>query len=339
MNFAKLVAILSLTVLAACQTTIRPEPLPEPTPTPEAPVARPTPVPAPTPTAPKSETLTHPETDPSFAVLPNGKRLDSIQVSGTRLSLTRGSGQTFGDSAKASYTKAKVNAEVQYSLRNLDTGEIVAESDRPGRRIFGASSSKIFVGGALLDYQKGKLTDTQIQQMSDMIVVSSNTAWTSLQGQLGDGDQNRGRERNYNFTQALGLPKTQAFQGTWNKNGMHGNELTASETTKYLQTMYQKGFPGSEYLWKIMHTCRTGSSRGLKYLPSNLYVGGKTGTYDGPTYDTDIKKDVTVRIRNHVLLVRINGVQYGIAILNNTGTEELTAAVAGGLVREFLGVK
>lgn len=292
----------------------------------------------------------NPVTDANFSILPNGKNLTSISVSGSRLYLAKGTGNTFGASAKAAYTKLKSesqadpNHRVQWVFMDLDGQRIVDMSLSHNRKIFGASSSKVFVGGALLDKQNGQLTSSQLQLMSEMLVVSSNTAWTNLQSQIGGGDANKGRRGVQDFTQRMGYLRTRGFQGYWGT--LHGNELTAYESAEFLHDTYKGNYPGAETLWKLMHACRTGSSRGRKYIPSNIYVGGKTGTYDGLTENPETGQTrnpngsaYRVAVRNHLLVFNINGREYGLAVLADTGSDESAAVLAGGLIREYAGVK
>jgi hypothetical protein len=297
--------------------------------------------------AAKASMPTNPS-DSDFTRLPNGKYLKEIYVSGSSLTLTRGTGYNFTASNKAAYEKLKSesmanpNHKVQWVLRDLDNNRVIAQSANPDRKIFGASSSKIFVGGTLLDKQNGTFNSSQQQLLADMLVVSSNEAWRELQRQVGGGDDNKGRAGVYAFTQRMGYDLTRGFQGYWGK--IHGNELTAMETTEYLHDIYKGNFPGAETLWKIMHTCRTGVNRGLRYMPSSLYVGGKTGTYDGGTENPETGStlnpdgsEFTVYIRNHVLVFNVQGRQYGLAILANSGTDDSAALLAGGLLREYTG--
>jgi hypothetical protein len=54
----------------------------------------------------------NPLSDPNFLVLPNGKNLRTVKVSGVALSLTRGTGATFGPSAQTAYEKLKTETLV-----------------------------------------------------------------------------------------------------------------------------------------------------------------------------------------------------------------------------------
>lgn len=285
----------------------------------------------------------NPVLDPQFSKLPDGRDLSSLSVSGTKLSLTRGTGTAFTSSVRADYealkraTQTDPNHKVQWTLMDLSSHRVLDRSLSAHKKLFGASSSKIYVGAALLDKQKGTLSASQLQLMANMLVVSSNEAWTELQSQIGGGDSNKGREYIHQFTQRMGYKNTRGFQGYW--GSIHGNELIPDESVEMLYDLYRGAFAGAEIEWKLMHTCRTGASRGLKYIPSNVYVGGKTGTYDGSTENPETGASYNVAVRNHLLVFYVGGRQYGLAILANTGTDQSAALMAGGLIREYGGLQ
>jgi hypothetical protein len=291
---------------------------------------------------------TDPSHDANFLMLPDGQDLRSVRVSGVALSLSHGTGESFGLKEQAAYEQIKAasknpaNKTVQWVMMDLDSHLVLDQSGDPTRRIFGASVAKVFAAGTLLDKQQGQISNAQLQVMSNMIVVSSNTAWLEIQQEAGDGNADRGREANYNFTQRMGYANTRGFQGSWNK--MHGNELNASELAQYMFDIYHGNFHGAETQWKLMHTGRTGATRAKKYLPKELYVGGKTGTYDGPSINPetggttgDNGKPYSVRVRNQVVVFNSGGHEYAIAILADTGSDETAALLAGGLLREHAG--
>lgn len=289
---------------------------------------------------PSSPALGSPETDLNFATLPNGKKLTSLKVNGVALRLISGTGNSMSNSKYQEYlnlrkaSETQANHAVQWSLAHLETGEIIARSASAHKKYFGASSSKIFVGAALLDKHKGSISNSQLQQMADMIVVSSNTAWTNMQKDIGDGNANKGRERIHQFTQRMGYELTRGFQGYW--GSIHGNELVPDETAEMLFDTYHNHYPGAETLWKMMYTCRTGANRGLKYIPKSIYVGGKTGTYSGPTENPETGRSHNVNMKNHVMTFNIAGSQYGLVIFANNGSDESVAVLAGGLVKDLL---
>lgn len=279
-----------------------------------------------------------PVTDPNFLVLANGIDLRTIKVSGAALSLVRGTGNSFGASQQAQYMALKSRSKagdpkIQWVLMDLDSHVIVDQSANTEKRMFGASASKIFVAGTLLDKQRGELSAKQLQLMSDMLVISSNTAWVELQSQIGDGNSDRGRELNYQFTQRMGYKNTRGFQGNW--GSMHGNELSSADVAEFLYDTYQGNYPGADTMWKIMHTSRTGAERAKKYMPADLVLGGKTGTYAGSTVDPDTGRGIKVDVAHQEIVFNIGGRQYALVVLADTGTNETAALLAGGLLREY----
>lgn len=284
---------------------------------------------------------TNPVSDTKFTILPSGKDLRTISVSGEKLSLSRGSGGAFTATKKAAFEKLRTdsktipNYKAQWAFLDLDNHRVIEQSMNPEKKFFGASSSKIFVAGTLLNVQNEALSASQTQLMADMLVVSSNEAWTALQAQIGGGDANKGRTTVQAFTDKMGYKDTKGFQGYL--GSVHGNELTVSDTAEYLHDIYKGNFVGAETLWKFMHTCRTGAERGREYLPASLIVGAKTGTYDGATVDPDTDAAMNVAIRNHVMVFNYNGHQYGLVVLANTGSDETAALLAAGLFREYTG--
>ncbi len=264
--------------------------------------------------------------------------------SATRL-LTRikGKGQKFGAQQRKRYCKLKKNSEqIQWVLNDLESGEIISKSADAEKLFFGASVSKLFVAAALLNKQKGELNKAQLNQLVKMIVVSNNRAWKELQRQTGnDGSDDSGRAAVDKFVQQMGYADIKGFQG-WmkNKDGtrIHGNELNALQLSNFLYDTYKRNYEGAEVLWKIMHATRTGRNKIDKYTPSEVFIGGKTGTYHGPNASPKTIRHPTIRAQNHAAVLNINGRYYGLSILTNTGSDEAVAILGGGLIREYLGV-
>jgi hypothetical protein len=290
--------------------------------------------------------LTHPEDNVEFLRLADGTWLTTLQVSGVPLTLSHGEGNHFQESDWADYETLKAdsqkdpNSPLEWALMDLDAHRMINSSAHPRRKIFGASVSKIYVAGAVLNKQAGRTTPSQLQLLADMLVISSNPAWFELQKQVGNGDSDRGRAGIHEFTQHLGYSRMRGFQGTWGT--LHGNELTARELVEYLYDTYQGHYQGADTVWKLMHTTRTGAERGNKYLPRNQIVGGKTGTYDGESIDPNTGratgpdgKPYMVQVRNQVLVFNLEGHEYGLAVLANTGSVDSAALLAGGIYMEL----
>jgi hypothetical protein len=280
----------------------------------------------------------NPASDPNFLVLSDGTNLKSVKVSGSSLSLSRGTGSNFGASQEAQYRALKARTrdgdpKIQWVIMNLDDHVIVDRSLNTDKRMFGASASKIFVAGTILDKQHGQLSKKQLQLMSDMLVISSNTAWVELQSEIGDGNADRGRQANLDFTRRMGYHNTRGFQG--NLGSIHGNELSAGDLAEFLYDTYKGHFAGADTMWKIMHTSRTGVARAKKYMPTNLFIGSKTGTYSGSTTDPETGHGTTVNVAHQVMAFNTGGKEYAIVVLADTGSNETAALLAGGLLREY----
>lgn len=284
-----------------------------------------------------------PMNDEVFFTLDNNTDLRTSGGQPTAKLLTRrkGKGNRFGAQQTRRYCEMKKNPEqIQWVLNDLETGEIISKSANADKLFFGASVSKLFVAAALLNKQKGELDKAQLDQLVRMIVVSDNRAWKELQRQVGnDGSNDSGREGVDKFVQEMGYADIKGFQGWMKKKDgarIHGNELNALQLSNFLYDTYQRNYEGAEILWKVMHATRTGRSKIDKYTPSDVYIGGKTGTYHGSNESPDTILQTSIKARNHAAVVKINDKYYGISILTNTGSDEDVAILGGGLIREHL---
>ncbi len=227
-------------------------------------------------------------------------------------------------------------------LNDLETGEIISRSANADQLFFGASVSKLFVAAALLNKQQGSLKKSQLDQLVRMIVVSDNRAWKDLQRQVGeDGTNDSGREAVDRFVQQMGYADIKGFQGWMRKKDgtrIHGNELNALQLSNFLYDTYQRRYEGAEVLWKVMHATRTGRRKIDKYTPSDVFIGGKTGTYHGPNASPDTIPHATIKAQNHAAVLQIDTKFFGLSVLTNTGSDEVVAVLGGGLIREYLGV-
>ncbi len=300
----------------------------------------------------KNPPLASPGDDTNFLKLSTGENLSKLRVRGRGLSLTRGGGGSFSKKREASFSKLydegknTAKAPYQWVVMNLDTGKILDQSKSADMKMFGASVSKIFVGAAYVHTQEGKVDKKHLQKLANMLVVSSNPAWLQLQKDIGNGDANKGRKAIHKFTQSMGYERTRGFQNylkTESNEEIHGNELTAKELAAFLYDTYWQKYDGAEVMWKLMHTLRTGGSKANKYLPSNLYLGGKTGTYSGSTVDPETGaehfangKKYSVQVRHQVVVFNYEGTQYALALLTNKASNEHVALLAAGLFNKII---
>jgi len=70
-----------------------------------------------------------------------------------------------------------------------------------------------------------------------------------------------------------------------------------------------------------------------KNTTKDIYIAVKTGTYHGPNKIPETIQLKTLKARNHVVRLNVNG------IFCNTGRDEDMAILGGALIREYLGVK
>ncbi len=279
-------------------------------------------------------------------VTDEGDDLRALADRNTRALLqpAHGVGAEFGPDERSRYCALLVSDEpVQWVVNDLRTGRVIARSHNAEQLYFGASVSKLFVAAAFLEKHGEDLTKHQLSELVRMIVVSSNSAWLSLQRQTGSGaSDHAGRVEVQAFVNRMGYQKIKGFQG-WIKheNGTreHGNELNSLQLAHFLSDTYQGNYPGAEILWEIMQATRTGSKKINKYTPANLRIGGKTGTYSGPNASPETIKHATIGARNHAAVLFTDRGVFGISILTNTFRNEDVAILGGGLMREHLGIK
>lgn len=283
--------------------------------------------------------------DDDFFTLENGKNLRKLGGHNTRklLTVVYGGGDVFGEIQKRWYCKLKNGQDpIQWVLMNLESGQIISKSNNAEHIYFGASVSKLFVAATFLHRQQGRISKSQLLLMVDMIVKSSNSAWTELQRQAGDdGTNDSGRLAVQKFTQRMGYARTRGFQGWMRKKDgsrIHGNELNTMDLSRFLYDTYHRNYKGAEVLWKIMHATKTGDNKVNKYTPSYVRIGGKTGTYHGENASPETVKLKYISAHNHVVVFKFNNIQYGLSILSNTGSDEDVAILGGGLMREFLDI-
>ena len=270
----------------------------------------------------------------------DGNNLANFRIKGKSFQFAMGKGLPFGQKEYDLYQKIKKNSQlsqnfpVQWALRNLSTSQNIAHSLQAEMNFYGASVTKIFVAAALLHQQEGRLTTQQMQETLDLIVASDNKAWRSLQKQVGHGNHYRGQQEIWNFTKKIGLQSTIPFRG-WH-DSIHGNEVNALDLVYFLQATFDDTYPGADTMWTIMHGCRTGNSKANAYLPPDMMIGGKTGTYHGNTVHPVTKKPYRAKVHHHVITFSYQGETFALSVLSDRGSNQDVALMAGGLFREYI---
>lgn len=274
--------------------------------------------------------------------LTNGFDLSRIKINSQSLSLNFGEGHAVDEEILEEYralkqdSLTKKTSKFQWALRRLDTGDVVAKSRDAHRNFYGASVTKVFVAGAYLNQKVDRVSKRDIVALAKMIAVSDNEAWKNIQLRLGDGNHQDGMRAVQNFLFDLGIKKTQGYRGWLGK--VHGNETNSLDLTMFLHRTYVGDYEGAMDMWVLLKTCRTGSSKGAYYLPKSLELGGKTGTYSGPTVHPLKKKSYYAAVHHHLMSFSWQGKPYGLSVLTDRGRDSDVAILTAGLLEEYLKV-
>jgi hypothetical protein len=120
--------------------------------------------------------------------------------------------------------------------------------------------------------------------MVPMIAKSSNDAWSRVIRYCAPDEASGGAA--YRAIQAFlhrfGYDRT---QGGRSSVGAGPNRLVARDLGKYLYDLHHKNLPGSEAQMKLLTTCATAARKGYRYIPEQVYGGGKTGTWSTVAHD------------------------------------------------------
>jgi len=248
--------------------------------------------------------------DPSspnfFSISSTGNNLKDFD-SDNLLNVKQGLGKTFGTSEQQKYLSLKTNNKIHWAVIDLESGDIFANGATANKIVYGASITKPFIAAALLGKDPNPDSFTWSSIIS-LIVKSDNTVWTPLEEQAGGASQVE------QFVQKMGYSNT--------KGSRKGNRVTALDLSKFLYDSYQNHYVGGEAIFKIMSACATAEKKGQKYLPQNVYVGGKTGTYE--------------QYYHMMAIINYNNHNYGVVVLGETKSHEDIAVMVGGLFKEYI---
>ncbi len=228
--------------------------------------------------------------------------------------------------------KSQNNSEyhIQWIIADIeDDFKVIDHSIDYEHNFYGASVVKSFTGAAWLDANDGKLdTLADLDLLIRMIRDSNNPAWIAIRKKIGEPS---GAVK---FTSKMGYVKTRSHRNAY--DGYLGNQINARETAELFFDTYHGNYQGADVMWRIFHTCRTGSTKAKYYLPQSLVVGGKTGSWDESYH--------------HALTFRYEDRQYAMVVLTGRhytwnlrqlfngakGSNNKVAVMAGGLFREYI---
>jgi beta-lactamase class A len=244
-----------------------------------------------------------------FFVLADGTDLTDFDSEGS-LQRRVGSDTPFTSSHQATYEQLKTDARLRWIVRDLGAADrYIAKSDNAHENLYGASVSKALVLAALLWSRDGALDGATWDQGIRLITRSDNSVWTPLEDKAGGANGVQA------FVDEMGYENTIGYRRS-------GNQINALELSDFLYDVHHQRFAGAEGLYKLMSACRTGSTRARKYLPSQVVMGGKTGSWKQWAHD--------------MRFLEIDGRRYAVIVLSEAGDSEKVAVMFGGLVREYL---
>ena len=199
-----------------------------------------------------------------------GKNLTQLakQV-GITLTRNKGLNNTF---SKDVYNNFKNNPKVYWAIYDITNDTLLASSQNATKNVYGASVPKVCVAAAALSNNNGVLPkDSDYQKVIKLLVKSDNEVWTYLQDLAG------GKDAVNNWDKKMGYSMKSARTG--------GNNANAVDMCKFFNDVVRNNFKGAETIFKLTSSCGTDSGRGRKCMPKEVFMGGKTGTYESSNHD------------------------------------------------------
>ncbi len=255
-------------------------------------------------------------TSPDFFILQDGFDLGKFDKN-KRLKTRTGVGTAFGKEQMEEYKTLKGNKLVHWIVRDLESGTVIGvRQDTVEKTIEGASVPKALVAAAALNKNNARFKkDEHWFKAYELLVESINDYWNDIQALAG------GAAEVNKFSETMGYEHMRPAHDD-------SDTVNALYLAQFLYDIFHDRFVGSEPLYKIMAACNTGrgdppaTAKGPKYIPTDVYMGGKTGTWN--QYQHDMR---FLRVKNH---------WYAIVVLSETGKSEDVAIMFGGIFREYL---
>lgn len=209
--------------------------------------------------------------DTNFFVNADGKNLFELGKK-AGITMKRNTGLNGSGYSANKYNQYKDNDKVYWCIYDIQKDKPIAYSKNADTNVYGASVPKICVAAAAFDNNGGKFaTDKDYQMAIKLLVKSDNEVWTPVQNLAG------GVEAVNSWAEKMGYKMKPARNG--------GNNCNALDMCKLFSDVCRNRFKGAENIFKMSSACQTHSSRSLKYMPTDVYIGGKTGTYNVSNHD------------------------------------------------------
>jgi hypothetical protein len=171
------------------------------------------------------------------------------------------------------FEKNVQNPKVWWSVFDINNNRFLAESKDSNKNVFAASVSKVCVASAALSVNNGTLpTDKDLNSLIKLLVVSDNDVWSAIQDLAGGGEA------------VLGWAKSMGFTMKPSRRG--GNSCNAHDLALYWNLICKNQIPGSEKIFKLTSACHSSRKRSRLYMPKDVFIGGKTGSYKNSNHDS-----------------------------------------------------
>ena len=128
---------------------------------------------------------------------------------------------------------------------------------------------------------------------SNTISVSDNLGWKEILVKIGGTRDAGHREVGKMWGSRCGLDNS-------------GKELTANGLITFLNDTVYKTYDGADTLLKLMYSNTTGKTRGEKYIPKDMAIGSKTGSFASAYRGV---------VNHEVMTFQMNGKWYALAVL------------------------
>ena len=254
----------------------------------------------------------------------NGEQVDfgAIAASGAggrrslKLKMGFGKGNTLNESQIKKYYELKNSSSIEWVVANCSKGQIIANSSNASENIYGASVPKIVIAAAALHNNGGTVPgnvlgskDKEWNGIINLLVKSENDpAWSNTQKIAG------GEDGVMKFVQQMGykgmIPTRRPAM------------INAMDMANFYIDLTQGNFNGASSIQKLSNASQTSNSRSKVYLPSNVQMGGKTGTWSGFNHDTG--------------WIYYEGQYWSIVVLTKGKTSNDVAIMWGGLFNEYI---
>jgi len=246
----------------------------------------------------------------NFFTTMKGVNLSAIaSKAGIKLSRNKGIGSSGYSASK--YQSAKKNPKVYWAIYNISKDTLIAKSSNANKNVYGASVPKVIVASAALDKFKGNLPNqSDYDNVIKLLVKSNNDVWTPLQNLAGGANavNDWSKKMGYTMQSARGM----------------GNNANAVDMCKFWSDVCHNRFDGAEVIFRVTSSCQTSASKSRKYLPTSLFIGSKTGTYESSNHDTG--------------WLNVGGNFYSISVLTELGSAgtDTIASIFRGLYDEYI---